>query len=505
MEVRYMRISDIFSLGKDFLFLGVLTAAALFVVFLLGYGLVYKKIMKGRKTIKATKALWAVIFVCYLAVVIGATMLSRGSWYENSSLAPLFYSYKEAWVKFEPKLWRNIILNILMFVPFGFLLPLGIRKMGVFWKTWLAGFLFAGCIEVLQLVLKRGVFEWDDIINNTLGVMIGFGFFAIGSALFGKREDEPEDIIRADGEWKKDGPFSVWVKNTRKSGIKRHSVWKAVALQLPLLATAAFFGTVFFMYERQELGNISCACIVPLPKEQLQIVSEESYNAQGGRLPVYRIKKLTEEETRKLAEAFLSKQGNSLDKGRTDIYDETAVYYGTDVSIWVDYLGGTYQYTDFATQSPESGTDVKSDAEKEEVEMALRSYGVAVPEGAVFENRGGGQYAFTWKQTLKDDVLYDGTLSCEYYANGKMGAIRNQILQCEPYGTFEAISEQEAYEQLFAGRFQYYMGKADKLTVELKNAYIGYETDSKGFYQPVYRFQANINGAEGELTVPALK
>lgn len=49
------------------------------------------------------------------------------------------------------------------------------------------------------------------------------------------------------------------------------------------------------------------------------------------------------------------------------------------------------------------------------------------------------------------------------------------------------------------------MGKADKLNVELKDAYIGYETDSKGFYQPVYRFQANINGAEGELTVPALK
>lgn len=41
-------------------------------------------------------------------------------------------------------------------------------------------------IEVLQLISKRGIFEIDDIINNTLGCMIGYGIVMI-FLLFSKR------------------------------------------------------------------------------------------------------------------------------------------------------------------------------------------------------------------------------------------------------------------------------------------------------------------------------
>ena len=36
-----------------------------------------------------------------------------------------------------------------------------------------AGLSVSFCIEFLQLVLKRGLFEWDDMIHNTLGVYLG--------------------------------------------------------------------------------------------------------------------------------------------------------------------------------------------------------------------------------------------------------------------------------------------------------------------------------------------
>ena len=37
----------------------------------------------------------------------------------------------------------------------------------------LCGIVVSFGIEILQLVLKRGLFELDDIINNSLGCMMG--------------------------------------------------------------------------------------------------------------------------------------------------------------------------------------------------------------------------------------------------------------------------------------------------------------------------------------------
>lgn len=38
-------------------------------------------------------------------------------------------------------------------------------------------------IEFLQLTLKLGLFEFDDIFNNTIGMMLGFGFWKINFKL----------------------------------------------------------------------------------------------------------------------------------------------------------------------------------------------------------------------------------------------------------------------------------------------------------------------------------
>jgi glycopeptide antibiotics resistance protein len=66
----------------------------------------------------------------------------------------------------------EIILNVVMFVPIGFLMPCVIRNFK-YRKT--AGFAlcFTIFIEVTQLLTHRGFFEFDDIINNFLGACIG--------------------------------------------------------------------------------------------------------------------------------------------------------------------------------------------------------------------------------------------------------------------------------------------------------------------------------------------
>jgi glycosyltransferase involved in cell wall biosynthesis len=76
-------------------------------------------------------------------------------------------------------LWErlvNLVGNIVVFIPFGILLPLVFRK---FWKS--IG-VFIGCLfilESLQLIFKRGSFDIDDFILNTIGFLLGYLFFKL--------------------------------------------------------------------------------------------------------------------------------------------------------------------------------------------------------------------------------------------------------------------------------------------------------------------------------------
>lgn len=72
-----------------------------------------------------------------------------------------------------------VIENILLFIPFGFLVP----KM---WKCLrripvcvFAGFCLSLTIEITQLLTQRGHFQVDDILMNTIGAGVGalFGLF----------------------------------------------------------------------------------------------------------------------------------------------------------------------------------------------------------------------------------------------------------------------------------------------------------------------------------------
>lgn len=75
------------------------------------------------------------------------------------------------------------VLNVLLFVPFGYLLPQLLRQ----WKgraaRWqqivAAGFCFSLLIETGQLLFRRGVFELDDLVKNTMGAALGYGIWHI--------------------------------------------------------------------------------------------------------------------------------------------------------------------------------------------------------------------------------------------------------------------------------------------------------------------------------------
>ena len=69
------------------------------------------------------------------------------------------------------------VLNMILFIPFGYLLPQIINWKAEWRAKWwmiiIAGFIFSLIIETSQLVFKFGVFEMDDLVKNTMGAAIG--------------------------------------------------------------------------------------------------------------------------------------------------------------------------------------------------------------------------------------------------------------------------------------------------------------------------------------------
>ena len=69
---------------------------------------------------------------------------------------------------------KNILGNIILFMPLGFILVLKFKRLNNLVSVVLVGILSSILIEVIQLSLPNRAFDIDDIILNTLGTMIGF-------------------------------------------------------------------------------------------------------------------------------------------------------------------------------------------------------------------------------------------------------------------------------------------------------------------------------------------
>lgn len=79
---------------------------------------------------------------------------------------------------------KNFIGNILLFTPWGFLLPLYFKRLQNFKKFILTTLIAVILIESIQLFAMLGSFDIEDILLNTIGACIGFG--ACKKLFFGK-------------------------------------------------------------------------------------------------------------------------------------------------------------------------------------------------------------------------------------------------------------------------------------------------------------------------------
>lgn len=105
------------------------------------------------------------LLAAYILFILMETIIGRKVGVGRVELVP-FWSYS------HPELRMEIILNYMLFIPLGVLLYLCFgEKLGL--RVVIAGLLLSVSIEIVQLVFRIGLFEFDDMIGNTVGCLIG--------------------------------------------------------------------------------------------------------------------------------------------------------------------------------------------------------------------------------------------------------------------------------------------------------------------------------------------
>ena len=113
--------------------------------------------------------------IVYIAFVLCSTVFFREIQKDCKFDMHPFWSYK-AILNGRDDLVTENILNVLFFMPLGFLL--GATFMKNKWKSaLLIGLCLSLCIETLQFVYSKGFTEFDDVMHNTLGCIIGYGLY----------------------------------------------------------------------------------------------------------------------------------------------------------------------------------------------------------------------------------------------------------------------------------------------------------------------------------------
>ena len=132
---------------------------------------------KGKYSVPHTgrHSAYLLLFALYVMAVLHVT--GAGTIYEAIRAKNVTLQNRMQYINLIP-FSRDIsisgyVLNIVMCVPFGFLVPLIWEDMGRVSRILPAGFLFSLLLEVSQLLNIRGT-DVDDLIMNTLGALAGF-------------------------------------------------------------------------------------------------------------------------------------------------------------------------------------------------------------------------------------------------------------------------------------------------------------------------------------------
>ena len=121
----------------------------------------------------------------------------------------------------KPEDIAQVYMNIMLFVPMGYLLPYVFAWFRA--KVWVrpvaAGAVISFLIENLQLIGRRGFYDMDDLVSNTLGGLIGELLFI--SVAYVVTHPDWRKELRAYKRWRRNAQSRTLYPFARRMGLTR--------------------------------------------------------------------------------------------------------------------------------------------------------------------------------------------------------------------------------------------------------------------------------------------
>ena len=453
---------------------GLLLALIIFVVYM-----IYKNVFHGKKNMSKTQGIALFLLSCWLLLVLALTTLSRGANFTGSFNIDFFSAYVNAWNKWSISELQLIIFNMLMFAPLGFLLPIFWKKAEKFKVIFLVSIGLTVFIEIVQLLTGTGIFELDDLFHNCIGSL--FGYFCI-MAVFA--------IIRE--------------KRVRFLPIGK-------VLILPCVI-GMIIGIVSFVYEQKPYGNMSILPAIKQDMSEISLTADLSLTEQSAWASIYKNIYAEDQDYIERIVAQLSESEDVIFSGIQRREGENRVYTGknpTDEEVQLSFFvrTGNWSYTtwnDIATLTEEAAKKY-GDFYKN----WLKESGM-LPDTAVFSIQNNDTLRWDTPEennlSIAKTAFTFGSVLMQFDSDLELASMHYGINWNEYVATEEIISPKEAFKQVEDGNFEQYVPFQQGDNLRVKECNLAYVYDTKGFYQPVYRFAGFINNEDNSWNcqIPAL-
>lgn len=135
---------------------------------------------KGDLSVQRGVLQW--LLLNYVVLLLFLTVFGRRSLDYYRYNFDVGYSYRDVLETGDISQAIQIAVNIAAFIPLGGMSCLVAKRRG-FQEGLLPGVTLSLCIEVLQLVMRNGYCEIDDLISNSLGSLIGCLMATLGTQI----------------------------------------------------------------------------------------------------------------------------------------------------------------------------------------------------------------------------------------------------------------------------------------------------------------------------------
>jgi len=437
-----------------------------------------KKEPSVRKRNHVKKLMLGALFIGYIVFVCELTIIGRGSsHFLQMNLQP-FSGYIDAWKKYSLRDLQNCIFNILMFVPLGVFLPLLFPKFKLFKWLFLVVVSATLSIETYQTLTGAGIFELDDLINNSIGGIIGYQLYRLVASIVQHKKLKIKSLIGN--------------------------------LAIPLIMGLIFVG-MMIVYNQQEFGHLAINAYTKSNMSGVDVSTSLDLSTAPTVAPVYK-KIMKNDEVETLLQKKLGLSVTSTTENRGDREILLADNAGNPYTLFISSQGNWSLTENLYTpdQTTAAGQDSVNKAKAIMDELAL------LPQEAEFTVWENGELEWTLPDRANINKDYWlGEVSLGLKPDGDIYSLSSNLRNHQFIKEVNILSPTEVYERIKNGEFpqikynalvtdeELTIKKGDQLSIELIE--LTHMYDTKGFYQPVYNVSGTLNGKSWFTLIQARK